>query len=187
MERRGDRAPARGAAAPDLGERHVRRPPARGPRVGGGARGAGSGLTRQALAARGVEEVQRSGVHPQLRLLALLDLARGVEARDDLVAPATGNLARARVLGELGELVGLDALGLDREVGVELRAHRLEDLDLRAERDALVAGVSYERGVLEVLGPHARHDLAGPGLRAHALAKLRRERHVAERQLDRVA
>ena len=48
-----------------------------------------------------------------------------------------GEVGGAGVGGELGELVGADLAALEAEVGVELRAHRLEEVDRRVEGDAV--------------------------------------------------
>ena len=97
VERRGDRAPARGAGAARRGRGHLRPPPAAGP-----------GLTAvgpEPLAALRIEEEQRRGVDPDLRLLPALDLAGGVEARNDLIGARSGHLGGAGVSGELVQLL----------------------------------------------------------------------------------
>ena len=83
-----------------------------------------------------------------------------LEPRDDLRAGA-GHLLHAGVARQLVELVGVQLGALDPEVGVELGAHRLDDVQPRAEAHAVDVGV---RGVLEVLGPQAGDDVAALGV-----------------------
>ena len=68
-------------------------------------------------------------------------------------------------------------VGGDREVGVELGAHRLQHLDVRREGGATVERVAHERGVLEVLGPDARDQLLAVMV-AHGVVKLAGQRHI---------
>ena len=79
------------------------------------------------------------GVGPELGRVAALDLAGRVEAGDDLLlalADFGGAGLLEALVDEVGELVGLDALGLDVEVGEEVGAERLDQVDLGLEGDA---------------------------------------------------
>ena len=92
-------------------------------------------------AAVGVEEVELAGVDPDLCLFAAADAAGGVEAGDDLLLslPQVGGAGLVEaVANQVGELVGLDPFGLDVEVGVEVGAERLDEVDVRLEDDAAV-------------------------------------------------
>src|SRR4051794_27194622 len=84
-----------------------------------------------------LEEVELRRVEPELVLLNLLDLAGRVEARDDHARSAAGHIGCAGVLGQLLELLRLDAAVLEREVHVQLGAERLDQVDLGLERHAL--------------------------------------------------
>jgi hypothetical protein len=62
---------------------------------------------------------------------------------------------------DVGELVGLHTLGLDVEVGVEVGAERLDEVDLGLEGDAaLLLEVADHLDVLEVLGTQAGDHLS---------------------------
>src|SRR5690242_13072292 len=94
-----------------------------------------------------VEEVELLDVEPELGLLAAPQPALGRDAGHCLLlAHLARHVGGPGVLGDLLELLGVHALALDREVGVEVRAHGLEHVDLRLERGAAVAlGVADER------------------------------------------
>ena len=114
-----DRAPPRGARASQLGRGHDGEGAAEGaslasapataspPPVAAGC-GASGGEVPSVL---GVEKVEALCVHPELGLLALLDLALRVEPGDDLARLAGArHLAAAGVLGQLAQLLRLDVL-----------------------------------------------------------------------------
>ncbi len=104
---------------------------------------------------------QTSASSPRLTSLS-------AERRVDDLALVAGDLAGARVLGELGELGGLDGrVGADLEVGIELRPHRLDDIDLGRERGPARADiVADELRVLEALGADAGDHVAREAPRA---------------------
>ena len=146
----------------------------------------------EAAAAVGVEQLDLGDVEHHLDLLAGVGLALRVEARDDVGGAAAraraGQLAQAGVLGQRGELLGLRRLRLDVEVGVELGAHRLDDVDRDLELHAAGLALVGDRGVLEVLGAQARDHVARPAVAALDLRlELLRQLRRAERQLERVA
>ena len=99
-----------------------------------------SGLDGQVAAVLRVEQLHLRRVHPQLQLLPSWAFDGGLEPRDDLALLAGArHLAGAGVLGQLAQLLRLDRLvRVDGEVGVQLRAHRLQHVDLRLERRAAV-------------------------------------------------
>src|SRR5919198_309803 len=121
-----------------------------------------------------VEEVELGGIDPDLGLTAAAHVALRGEARHGLLA-ALGppHVARAGVLLELLQLLGLHALGLDHEVDEEIGAHRLHHVDLRAEGGSTgTVGLAQERGVLHMLGPDAHHELRVRGHAAQLLGHL---------------
>jgi len=88
----------------------------------------------------------------------------------------------ARILLELLEIARMHRLSSYEEEGVQLRSHLLDDVDLRAELQRPL-DVEREAGVLEVLGAHARDDLARPSPAAgEAVPQPAFERHGPERQ-----
>src|SRR5204863_6254268 len=100
-----------------------RAPASSGGRAGrAGARAAAAvagGRCREAAAAVGIEELDLPGLERELDLGARRGAARGVETGDDVLA-AAGEVLQARVLRQLGQLVGLHVLPhVDVEVDVE--------------------------------------------------------------------
>ncbi|TMK97446.1 MAG: hypothetical protein E6G41_18145, partial [Actinobacteria bacterium] len=121
----------------------------------------------------------------ELVALTLRRLGRRLQARDRKPLAGRRHVGRAAVRSELGELLALRATRLaGAEVRVDLRAHRLDKLDRHLEgRPALHV---LECRVVEVLGPHARDQVAA----AHALrcvAQPPLQGEVCERKLEVVA
>src|SRR5690242_87510 len=112
-----------------------------------GARSGDADVVRGAgerLAVAGVEQVDLLDVQPQLGALAGLHAAARVDAGDRVTAPAPRHVAGPSVRLQLRQLLGLESLLalLEVEVRVDLRAHRLRQLDRRLE---LPPGVSVGR------------------------------------------
>ena len=85
-----------------------------------------------------------------------------------------GPRRRRRRLGELAHLVRLGVRGFDREVGHDLGAERLAQLQA-ADEPLVGRRVRDERRVLEILGPDADdHRLARVRLQARAGARASR-------------
>ncbi len=102
-----------------------------------------------------------AGVDDSRNLVALLDARTRPEPADDdgLVladADLRLRLQGAGVLRELAGLVGLRLGALDREVGHDLGAERLAQLEPSSQRPP--GGVGRERRVFEILGADAEHD-----------------------------
>ena len=90
-------------------------------------------------------------------------------ARPAMPVAGRRDVGGAAVGGQLGELLALRAALAGREVRVDLRAHRLDELDRHLELVAGAAGLD-RAGVVEVLGPHARDQVAAAALRRLAQA-----------------
>src|SRR3954451_5598048 len=76
---------------------------------------------RHGVAVGGVEQVELRRVEPELRAVAGLPGAAPVDAGARVAARAARHVARAGVLLELAQLLGLELLGLlEVEVGVDL-------------------------------------------------------------------
>ena len=89
-----------------------------------------------------------------------LTLLSGVSRATIWSAPEPGTSAAPESAASSSSSFELMPLGLDREVGVELGAHRLDQVDRHLEHVAAVAGVADQGGVLERLGPHAGDHVA---------------------------
>src|SRR4051812_27405069 len=122
----------------------------------------GSGPVCQRPSRFGVEEVQLGGVDPHLRRLPGPDAALGAQPRhDDRLAGIRPLRNASRVVPELAQVRRLELGRLDAEVRIELRSHRLDEVEPGAERRASTPRVAVDlRGVLEVLGTDARDQVA---------------------------
>ena len=97
-----------------------------------------------------------AGVDPQRGLLSRADVGCGVQAGVDLRALTVHVLAG--VGGQVVEVARGRGRPADAEVGVDVGAHRLDQVDVHLERRAGL--VADEGGVLEVLGADAHDHLA---------------------------
>ena len=128
-----------------------------------------------------VEDVHLRGVHPQLGLRARPHVGGRVEPCRHLGALADHVLTG--VLGQVVEVAGVRRAA-DGEVGVDVGAHRLHQVDRHRE---LGAGcVADQGGVLEVLGTEADDDLLALAL-LHGPADAVGHRDGAEAAVERVA
>ena len=126
--------------------------------------------------------------HSLLRSPALTR-AVGVDARDRVAAGAAGHVGGPGVLLELAQLLGLDLVAaLEVEVGVDLRAHRLGELDRRRRTSSRhgprgrTAASSKSSGRMPTMTA-----LRARSVTLQAPAQLVVERDRAHRRLDRLA